>query len=49
MIVRDQQEKDWTEKHTLTEQDFRKLILEKMERAKLLQKANENRKLEEWA
>jgi hypothetical protein len=41
--------KDWVEKHTLTEQDFRQLILEKMERAKLLQKANKNRELNEVA
>ena len=49
MIVRDQKEVDWTAKHTLTEQDFRKLILAKFERAKVLQKANENRKLKELA
>ena len=41
--------KDWVEKHTLSEQEFRQLILEKMERAKLLQLANENRELEEFA
>ena len=49
MIVRDQVEKDWIAKHTLTEQDVRKLILEKIERARLLQKANENRELNEFA
>jgi hypothetical protein len=41
--------RDWVEKHTLSEQEFRQLILEKMERAKLLQLANENRKLAEFA
>jgi hypothetical protein len=40
---------DWTAKHTLTEQDFRKLILEKVERAKLLQKEDEIRRLKEFA
>jgi hypothetical protein len=40
---------DWTAKHTLTEQDLRQLVLEKIERAKLLQKANENRELNEFA
>jgi len=49
MIVRDQVEKDWVAKHTLSEQELRQLILEKMERARLLQKANENRKLNEFA
>ena len=49
MIARDQKEEDWTAKHTLTEQDVRKLVLEKIERAKLLQKAVKNRKLEELA
>jgi hypothetical protein len=41
--------KDWVAKHTLTEQDLRQLILEKMERAKLLQKVEENRRLSEFA
>ena len=49
MIVRDQKEVDWTVKHTLTEQELRQLILEKIERARLLQLANENRKLAEFA
>jgi len=40
---------DWVEQHTLTERDLRQLILEKMERARLLQKANENRELNEFA
>jgi len=48
MIVRDQK-KDWVVKHTLSEQDFRKLILEKMERARLQQLAEKNRKLSEFA
>ena len=34
----------WIEEHTLTEQDLRQLILEKTERARLLQMVNENRK-----
>ena len=40
---------NWTEKHTLSEQEFRQLILEKIERARLLQLANENRELDEVA
>jgi hypothetical protein len=36
-------DKDWIAEHTLTEQDLRKLILEKMERARLLQSVKENR------
>jgi hypothetical protein len=40
---------DWTAKHTLNEQEFRQLILEKVERAKLLQKADEIRRLKEFA
>jgi hypothetical protein len=39
--------RDWVEKHTLTEQDFRQLILEKAERARLLQLAERNRRLAE--
>jgi hypothetical protein len=49
MIERDQRQKDWTAEYTLTEQDFRQLILEKMERTKLLQKVDENRELDEIA
>ena len=48
MIVRDQKE-DWVARHTLTEEDVRKLILDKIERAKVLQLAVKNRKLEELA
>ena len=44
MIVRDQQEVDWVKQHTLSKQDFRQLILEKMERARLQQLAEKNRK-----
>jgi len=40
---------DWTAKHTLTEQDLRQLVLEKIERAKLLQKVNANRNRKEVA
>lgn len=36
--------KDWVAEHTLTAQDLRKLILEKIERARLLQLAEANRK-----
>jgi hypothetical protein len=38
------EQKNWTAKHTLTKQDFRQLILEKIERARLLQLAERNRK-----
>ena len=34
---------DWIAEHTLSEQDLRQLILEKMERARLLQLSKENR------
>jgi hypothetical protein len=37
------------EQYVLTEQDFRKLILEKLERAKLQTQLKENRKLQEFA
>jgi hypothetical protein len=49
MIVRDQKEVEWVRQHTLSEQDFRQLILEKMERARLLHFVEENRKLAEVA
>jgi hypothetical protein len=50
MIERDQKlEHDWIAEHTLSEQDLRKLILEKMERARLLHRVEENRKLSEFA
>ena len=48
MIERDQKE-DWVAQHTLTEQDVRQLILDKIERAKLLQLEIQNRKLVEFA
>ena len=32
MIVRDQKQNEWIKQFTLSEKDFRKLILEKMER-----------------
>lgn len=35
---------NWVAEHTLTTQDLRKLILEKIERARLQQLAEENRK-----
>jgi hypothetical protein len=41
--------KDWVAQHTLTKQDLRQLILEKMERARLQRLAEENRKLKEFA
>ena len=41
--------RDWVAEHTLTEQDLRQLILEKIERAKLLHRVDENRKLSEFA
>ena len=49
MDFKQRENSNWTEKHTLTEQEFRQLILEKMERARLLQLANENRELDEVA
>ena len=49
MIVRDQKEVEWIAKNTLSEQDFRQLILEKIERARLLHFVEENRKLAEVA
>jgi hypothetical protein len=49
MIVRDQKvkEKEWTSQYTLSEQDFRKLILEKMERNGLKSRISEERKVKE--
>jgi hypothetical protein len=44
MDSKQREQRDWVEKHTLSEQDLRQLLLEKMERARLLQLANENRK-----
>jgi hypothetical protein len=41
--------KDWVAQHTLSKQDLRQLILEKIERARLLQKVEENRRLSEFA
>jgi hypothetical protein len=41
--------KDWVAKNTLTAQDLRQLVLEKLERARLQQLAEENRKLSEFA
>jgi hypothetical protein len=49
MDFKQRENRNWTEKHTLTEQEFRQLILEKMERARLLQLANKNRELNEVA
>jgi len=46
MDFKQRENEDWTAKHTLTEQDFRQLILEKAERARLLQLAKENRDFE---
>lgn len=39
----------WLVKHTLSEQEFRQLILDKIERARLLQFAETNRKARELA
>ena len=49
MIVRDQKEKEkeWVKQYTLSEQDFRKLILEKMERNGLKTRISEQRKVKE--
>ena len=49
MDFKQSENKDWTEKHTLSEQEFRQLVLEKMERARLLQLAKENREFNELA
>jgi hypothetical protein len=40
------EKRDWVEQHTLSEEDVRRLIAEKIERARLLQLAKINRKLE---
>ena len=44
MLDRKIREAEFTKAHTLTKQDFRKLILEKFERAKANHKANQKRK-----
>ena len=38
-------EAEWVRTHTLTKQDFRKLILEKFERATAHRKANQKREI----
>ena len=38
------EQKNWVVEHTLSKQDFRQLILEKVERVRLLQLAERNRK-----
>ena len=44
-----QREAEFTQKHTLTEQDLRKMILEKFERAKVYSKAVRKREIaHEW-
>ena len=40
-----QREAEFTQKHTLTEQDFRKLIFEKFERAKVYHEAVRKREI----
>jgi hypothetical protein len=40
-----QQEAEFTQKYTLTPQDFRKMILEKMERAKVYSQAVRKREI----
>jgi hypothetical protein len=48
MIEKDkkkQREAEYTQKHTLTEQDLRKMILEKFERAKVYSKAVRKREI----
>jgi DNA-directed RNA polymerase subunit H (RpoH/RPB5) len=50
MIEKDQvKDKEWVNKHTLTPQEFRQLVLEKLERARLNTLVRENRKLNELA
>ena len=44
-----QREAEFTQKYTLSQQDFRKMILEKMERAKVYSKAVRKREIaHEW-
>jgi hypothetical protein len=45
MLDRMIKEAEYTKAHTLTKQDFRKLILEKAERAKAYYKANQKREI----
>jgi hypothetical protein len=40
------EQRDWLEQHTLSKEDMRRLIAEKIERARLMQLAKLNRKLE---
>lgn len=49
MDFKQSENKNWVAQHTLTAQDLRQLILEKMERARLQQLVEENRKLSEFA
>jgi len=43
MSEKQKKQAEWLKTHTLTRQDFRKLILEKFERAKANHKANQKR------
>jgi hypothetical protein len=43
MLEKQKRQAEWVQTHTLTRQDFRKLILEKFERAKATHKANQKR------
>ena len=45
MLDRKIKEAEYTKAHTLTRQDFRKLILEKFERATAHRKANQKREI----
>ena len=49
MDSKQSENKNWIAEHTLTAQEFRQLILEKMERARLQQLVEENRRLSEFA
>jgi len=44
MDLKQSESKDWVAQNTLSKQDLRQLILEKIERARLLQLAEQNRK-----
>jgi len=45
MLEKQKRQAEWLKMHTLTKQDFRKLILEKFERAKANHKANQKREI----
>jgi len=45
MLEKQKRQAEWVQLHTLTKQDLRKMILEKLERATAYYKANQKREI----